>query len=295
MTDPFPDIPQVTIVGPGLLGASVGLGLRACGYAGHLVGVSRTQATLDEAQRVGAIDAGFTEIGPAVQVDGKVVVLLAVPLGRFAEVFKKAAPHQRRGMYLTDVGSTKLSVCAEAKRYLSQPQFFVPAHPMAGSEQQGPTHAKAGLFRGKPCVLCPDDATDENALRAVTTMWEALGAVIHTMTADAHDHQVAAVSHLPHLLAVLLAQTADEIGPLDLASTGFRDTTRLAASNPPMRADIITNNRKPIAEAMDRFASRLNDLRGVVRKGKDEELLALLEGAQEIRRGWEQRRADGAG
>ncbi|MEM1026460.1 MAG: prephenate dehydrogenase [Planctomycetota bacterium] len=281
-----PDLPQVTIIGPGLLGASVGVGLKKAGFAGRIVGFSRTKATLDGAMEVGAIDEGFTDLGPAVQVDGKCIVVVCVPVGRFGDIFRQLAEHQRRGMYVTDVGSTKLSVVADAKRFLKQPQFFVPAHPMAGSEKSGPSHADPELFVGKPCVMCPDDATDANALATIRQMWESLGGVIHLLTADAHDHEVAAVSHLPHLLSVLLTLTADDIGPLDLASSGFRDTSRLALSNPAMRRDIIAANHKPIGEALDRFASRLNELRGVVRKAKDEELIALLESAQAKREAW---------
>jgi prephenate dehydrogenase len=213
-------------------------------------------------------------------------VVVCVPVNRFGDVFRQLAEHQRRGLYITDVGSTKLSVVADARRYLKQPQFFVPAHPMAGSERTGPEHADAELFVGKPCVLCPDDATDPNALRTVHAFWEGLGGLIHRRTADAHDREVAAISHLPHLLSVLLTLSAADAGPLDLASSGFRDVSRLAASNPQMRRDIIAANRKPIGQTLDRFASRLNELRGIVRKGKDDELIALLEEAQATRQAW---------
>lgn len=281
------DIRRVVIVGTGLLGASVGLGLRAAGFDGERVGVGRSQATLDAAIAVGGIDRGVLELSEAVAgVDGKLIVVVAVPVGGFGEVFRGLADHQRRGLIVTDVGSTKLSVAADAKRYLKQPQFFVPAHPMAGSERSGPEAAQDDLFRGRPCVLCPDRDTDAEASAAVRAMWETLGAEIHTMSADDHDRQVAAVSHLPHLLAVLLAHTADDMGPLDLASSGFRDTSRLAMSNPPMRTDIVMANRPPIGEALDRLASRLNELRGLVRKGKETDLLDLFTDAQAIRRAW---------
>ncbi len=244
------DIRRVVVVGTGLLGASVGKGLKAGGFDGEIVGVGRTAVTLERAVALGAIDRGLTQLEEAVGgVDGPLIVVIAVPVGRFGEVFRKLAEAQRRGMVLTDVGSTKASVAAEAKRYLKQPQFFVPAHPMAGSERSGPDAADARLFQGKPCVLCPTADTDASALAVVSEMWEALGAKLCTMTADQHDRQVAAVSHLPHLLAVLLAHTADDMGPLDLASSGFRDTSRLALSNPPMRTDIVMANRKPIGEA----------------------------------------------
>ena len=286
------DIRRVVIVGTGLLGASVGRGLRDAGYAGSILGLARSSATLERATAGGAIDRGVEDLAEAVaDVDGRLIVVLAVPVGSFDEWFRRLAPLQRRGLYITDVGSTKASVAAGGRRHLAQPQFFVPAHPMAGSERSGPEAADGGLFRGKPCVLCPSEDTDDSARDAVERLWQGLGARVRTMPPDEHDRQVAAVSHLPHLLAVLLTQTADDMGPLGLASTGFRDTSRLALSNPPMRQDIIMANRKPIGEALDRFASRLNELRGAVRKGKTDELRALLEAAQQVRQDWQDNRS----
>ena len=282
------DIRRVVVVGTGLLGASVGLGLRAAGYAGQIVGVGRTRPTLDEAEARGAIDRGVEDLADAVtEVEGRLIVVLAVPVGGFDECFRRLSGLQRRGLYITDVGSTKASVAAAARRYLSQPQFFVPAHPMAGSERSGPGAADGSIFRGRPCVLCPGPDTDDAAKASVEAMWRGLGCEVCEMTPDEHDRQVAGVSHLPHLLAVLLARTADDMGPLDLGSTGFRDTSRLALSNPPMRRDIVMANRKPIGEALDRFASRLNELRGIVRKGNAEALIELLEEAQRIRGDWQ--------
>ncbi|MEM9881427.1 MAG: prephenate dehydrogenase [Planctomycetota bacterium] len=282
----FDAVSRVVIVGTGLVGASVGLGLKRAGFTGRVVGVGRTPATLETAKRVGAIDEGTADLAEAVTHDGKLVVVVCVPVGTMGEVFRGLAPHQRRGLYVTDAGSTKLSVAADGRRYLTQPQFFVPAHPMAGSERSGPEAADGGLFRGRPCVLCPHDDAADDAVSAVRGMWEALGATIHVMTADQHDKQVAAVSHLPHLVAVLLAHTADDLGPLGLASTGFRDTTRLASSNPPMRTDIVAANAKPIGEALDRLAANLNELRGLVRKGRTDDLLDLFTDAAAIRDAW---------
>jgi len=282
------DIRQVTIVGTGLLGASVGLGIKAAGFRGAVVGVGRTQATLDTAIELGALDRGHTTLASAMGTSGPGIVVVAVPVSRFSEVFAALATHQRPGLYVTDVGSTKSSVVADAQQHLAQPQLFVPAHPMAGSERSGPEAADGSLFRGKPCVLCPNPDTDADALSAVTAMWQALGAVLHTLTAEDHDRQVAAISHLPHLLAVLLTHTAEALGPLDLASSGFRDTSRLALSSPSMRADIVTANRQPIGEALDQLADRLNDLRQTVHAGKAADLLSLLTEAQTIRQAWDQ-------
>ncbi|MEM9420803.1 MAG: prephenate dehydrogenase/arogenate dehydrogenase family protein [Planctomycetota bacterium] len=281
------EIRRVVIVGTGLLGASVGRGLKEAGFWGEVTGVVRRESTLEAAKAVGAVDFGGTDLAEQVPAEGKVIVVVAVPVSKFSEVFAAIAPLQREGVYVTDVGSTKLSVVADAAKHLSQPNFFVPAHPMAGSEQSGPEAADGGLFRGRPCVLCPSEGTDGDALAAVRGMWEMLGAELHTMSANDHDRQVAAVSHLPHLVAVLLTHTANELGPLDLASSGFRDTSRLALSNPPMRQDIVMANLEPIGETLDHLAGRLNVLREMVRQGKGDELLKLLTEAQQVRQGWQ--------
>ena len=287
-------------MGPGLLGGSVGLGLKAAGWAGRVTGVARRPETLDAARRVGAIDEGVGDLAGALgRLGGRALVVVATPLSGFPAVFKALAPFQRRGLVTTDLGSVKKPVAAEARRHLTQPQFFVPAHPMAGSEKSGPGAASADLFRGRPCVLCPDAATEPGATALVAELFGRLGGEVLSMDAAEHDARVAAVSHLPHLVSALLAQTAAAMGaaagggsgsaaaaggdPLLLASTGFRDATRLALSNPPMRADIVAANRERIGEALDRFAKGLNQLRGEVRKGDHDALLARLEEAQGVR------------
>ena len=294
--DPLPTLDEVedlVIVGPGLLGGSVGLGLRAAGWQGRITGVARRAQTREAAEAVGAIDEGVAGLPAALErLKGRALVVVAVPLSGFASVFRQLAPFQRRGLVTTDLGSVKAPVAAEARRILEQPQFFVPAHPMAGSERSGPEAADAELFRGRPCVICPDEATDPGAAALVASLFERLGGEVVRMAAAEHDARVAAVSHLPHLVSVLLAQTAARMGaaagadgsdPLRLASTGFRDASRLALSNPPMRGDIVAANRERIGEALDRFAKELNQLRGEVRKGDHDALLARLEEAQGIR------------
>ena len=299
MPNPSPELDEVedvVVVGPGLLGGSVGLGLKAAGWTGRITGVARRRETLDAAVEVGAIDEGLDDLAEALgRLGVKSLVVVATPLSGFAAVFRALAPFQRRGLVTTDLGSVKKPVAAEAKRHLTQPQFFVPAHPMAGSEKSGPEAASATLFRGRPCVLCPDEATDPGATALVAELFARLGGEVLTMDAAEHDARVAAVSHLPHLVSALLAQTAAAMGaaaaagagagadPLLLASTGFRDATRLALSNPPMRSDIVAANRERIGEALDRFAKGLNQLRGELRKGDHDALLARLEEAQGIR------------
>ncbi len=279
---------RIVIVGPGLIGASFALAVKSAGYAGLVVGIARTRETLDEAKAVGAIDAAYEDLDHAFaprHTDDELVVI-GVPLGAFASVFKQLAPHERPGRVLTDLGSAKASVVHDCRRHYPAPQRFIPAHPMAGSEQQGPGFASADLFVGKPCVLCPDEHTDADALDTVTQTWQTTGAYTLTMSPTEHDRKVAAVSHLPHLLAVLLCNTLEHTGGLELASTGFRDASRLAASNPPMRADILKANRNEIAEALDRFTKELNTLRGELRKDQHEALLQRMQAAKDLRDAW---------
>ena len=279
------DFQHITIVGPGLLGASLGLALKARGYGGLITGVARSRDTLDRARQVGAIDRGETELAAAV-AEGSRLVVVAVPLGHFEAVFKTTAPLQRPGLVVTDVGSTKAGVCDLAGRLLADPAAFVPAHPMAGSERSGPDHADADLFVGKPCVLTPTDATDAHALRRVEAVWQGLGMTVLRMTAADHDAATATVSHLPHALAALLMNVVDERGNLAVASTGLRSTSRLASGHPAMRADILTSNRAALLASLDSFQSHLEALKAALRDGRDDVVLDTLTHAKTVRDRW---------
>ena len=279
------DVDQIAIIGTGLLGASLGLALRAGGYRGRMVGVGRRPATLNAAVAAGAIDRGVTDLG-AVARDTRLAVV-AVPLGGFAAVFDDLARHDHPDLYVTDLGSTKASVVATAQQRLPDPSRFCGAHPMAGGEGRGPQAADARLFAGKPCVLTPGPDTSARAVALAEALWgDTLGMRLQRMDPAAHDRAVAGVSHLPHLLAVLLMNVADERGGLDLASTGLRDTGRLAASNPPMRRDIVTQNRAAVLESLDAFDRHLKALRSVLQRADDDTLLATLEHARGVRANW---------
>ncbi|MFA9477164.1 prephenate dehydrogenase [Phycisphaerales bacterium AB-hyl4] len=290
MDERIQQIEQVAILGAGLLGTSVGLGLKAAGYAGRVVGVARSEETLAAAKQRGAIDHGTTDVGEAVKASQLAIV--AVPLGQFDRMFQQIAEHEHDGLIITDVGSTKQSVIASAREHLKHPGRFVGAHPMAGSEQQGPEGAQADLCRGKPCIITPGNDTDEDALATVEAMWKSLGMTLIRMSAHEHDVQTATISHLPHAMAVLLVLVAAERGGWDVASTGFRDTTRLASSNPPMRADILMANREQVIEALNTLGHRLDRFIDVLDRGDRGGLLAMLEHARQVRDDWVAHRDD---
>src|SRR5690606_25253862 len=163
---------------------------------------------------------------------------------------------------------------------LKPEQPFVGSHPMAGNEGQGPDAADADLCRGKPCIITPDPRAPAEAVAMVESLWATLGMTILRMSPDEHDLQVAAISHLPHLVSVMLVKVAEQMGGWAIASTGFRDTTRLASSNPPMRADIIDANRSHVVATLNALGAVLDELKAKIELGEHDAVLAMLEAAK---------------
>ena len=285
-SDPLGAVGQLAIIGTGLLGTSVGLALKAGGFRGNVLGVARREATLAQAREVGGIDAATTDVESAI-TDSQLAIL-AVPLGAFEAMLARIGSVSHDRLVLTDVGSTKSSVLAAARRHLPEScrRRFVGAHPMAGSEQQGPEAANPELFRDKPCIITSEPDTDSEAVTLVEALWRRLGMRLLHMTASEHDEAVATVSHLPHAVATLLIQVAMERGGWEVASTGFRDTTRLASSNPPMRADILAANREAILGALDVMRRHLDAFAGLLNRGDIAGVLELLESSRSARERW---------
>lgn len=289
---------QVTVIGTGLLGASLALALRARGYAGRLVGVGRRVETLEQARGLGCFDALTVSTAEALSTaqalpgDQRHVAVLAAPLGHFKEIFEKIAPCDDARLVVTDVGSTKSAVCALADRLLPEPARFVGSHPMAGSEQQGPTAAYAELFEGKPCVLTPEAKTDADAMELIEAMWKLIGMRIIVMDQQQHDRCVAEVSHLPHAVAALLVKlaTVDGGAALSVASTGFADTTRIASGDPSVWVDIFDTNRNAVIESVKQLEEELERFRKAVARGDNGTLYRLLTGAKKARDNWDAQR-----
>jgi len=263
-------IGQTTIIGTGLLGTSLGLAMKARSLATRLVGLGHRRATLDQAIARGAFDAVTTD--PAQALADATLVVIAVPLSAFDAVLARVAGHQHDGMVITDVGSTKVSVLEAAGRHLPRPGRFVGAHPMAGAAQSGPEAASADLFDGRPCVLTPARDTAADALETVRSVWGGVGMTLIELGARTHDEQAATVSHVPHLVARLLVALAEARGGWPLASTGFRDMTRLAGGDPALWRDIVDANRQPIVEALGEFRDQLETLTRLIDAGDDDAL-----------------------
>jgi len=293
-------VKQVTIIGTGLLGASLALALKQRGYAGRLVGVGRRAETLERARGLGCFDDLTTETAEALAGAGKLgntqahLAVIAAPLGHFQEIFTKLASADDGSVVVTDVGSTKATVCRMAAELLPDPGRFVGAHPMAGSEQTGPDAADGGLFDGKPCVVTPGEMADAKAVEVVESVWSAVGMRLVRMTPEDHDNNVALISHLPHAAAALLVQVAigaggesGGAGVLDIASTGFADTTRIASGDPGLWVDIFRENRKALLGSLDRLGEAVHSFRELVKHGDDDALMEFLKHAKTARDRWD--------
>ena len=278
------DAERITIIGTGLLGGSIGLGLRAAGFDGRIIGVGRRDSTINHAIELNCIDEGTTCIADGVANSD--MILLATPIGVFESLLGELAECDLKNATITDVGSTKAQVCETAARLLDGKAPFVGSHPMAGSEQHGPEHAQADLFRDATCIVTPTDDTNTDALSRVESLWASLGMRVLSMTPTEHDQVAARVSHLPHAVAVLLMQLADRLGGLDIAATGLRDTTRVASGDARVWLDIFSSNRTAVVNSIDNFTEELAELRRLLTDNDDTKLSQLLTHAKTVRDGW---------
>lgn len=282
---PLPDVAQIAIVGTGLIGGSIGLGLKAAGYEGRIVGIGRKAAKLRRAKELGCIDQGATSAIPTLRKSQ--LVILATPISSFEDWFSLLVAECHHRMVITDVGSTKQQICDAADKKLGMYRHrFVGSHPMAGSERKGPENAKADLFRGRPCILTPVKDTSVESLKTVEQLWTTLGMRIVKMTPREHDEAVARISHLPHAVAGTLVMLAERLGGTEVASTGFRDTTRVASGDPHLWLDIFTSNREAVVAAIDEFSAELAVFRNALAKKKDVRVLQLLNAAKQGRDAW---------
>lgn len=270
---------RVAIVGVGLMGASIGLAWKARFPASYVLGISRSDVTLDTAIQRGAIDTGLREIGPELRSADFLVV--ATPVDRIAETVAQARQQLSKSALMTDVGSTKGAIVSAVR---AQPGHveFVGSHPLAGSHKSGPMAASADLFVDRVCVLTPTSETTPEALDKVRKFWQILGMRVLSMPAEEHDAIVARTSHLPHLAAFALARSVTP-SDLKLAASGFRDTTRLAASRAEIWTAIFRDNRDAVLNAVDRYLAEIAKLKDAIESGDEALMENLLTDAKRIR------------
>lgn len=266
---------RMAIIGVGLIGGSLARVLRKKGQVGEIVGIGRTEPNLRRAVELGVIDRYSQD--PCQGVAGADLVFLATPVCSIASVLEMISPFLAPGCVVTDGGSVKETVVAACERLMPEGTFFVGGHPIAGTERSGVDASFDTLYQGKRCIVTPTDTTDEQALRRVVRMWQAAGSEVVQMDPHKHDRIVAAISHLPHMVAYSLVNAVEGYDRFDesilkYSAGGFRDFTRIASSDPAMWRDIALMNGPAILEMMDFFSDYLGRLRTLVEKGDAAEL-----------------------
>jgi prephenate dehydrogenase len=279
-------INRLCIIGVGLIGGSLARDLRREGLVGEVVGASRNTSNLERAVELGVIDRYETNIPTAVKEADMVVV--AVPLGAMADVFRALRGKLDDGAVVTDVGSAKSSVLKAATDVFGEvPGFLVPAHPIAGTEHSGVDASMEGMFKDRMVILTPAPETRADAVQRVKSMWQGTGAKIIEMSASHHDEVLAATSHLPHMLAYtlvdVLGRMEERVEIFRFAAGGFRDFTRIASSDPQMWHDICFANRDALVHALEHFSDDLNQAIDAIRRGDSEAIKALFTRAKALR------------
>jgi cyclohexadieny/prephenate dehydrogenase len=280
---------RLALIGIGLIGSSVARIAREHGdIAAEVVVSARTQKTLDRVMELGIADR--VEIDPGKAVEGADCVMLCTPVGAFADLAARIAPHLAPGAILTDVGSTKVSVIRDVGPLVPEGVHLVPAHPVAGTEYSGPDAGFTTLFQNRWTLLTPPPGTDAAAVEKVAELWRRCGSMVEIMEPAHHDRVLAIVSHLPHLLAFTICGTADDLADesrqevLRFAASGFRDFTRIAASDPVMWRDIFLNNREALLEMLARFMEDAQAMSRAVRWGDAAYIEDKVERGRKIRR-----------
>jgi cyclohexadieny/prephenate dehydrogenase len=280
---------RLALIGIGLIGSSIARAVRERGLAGEIRVQSRSAETVAAAKRLKLGDR--YAISAAEAAEGADLVVIAIPVGAYAAVAGEMAPVLKPGAIVTDAGSVKLSVIRQMQPHIPAHAHFVPAHPVAGTEHSGPAAGFAELFHNRWCILTPPEGTDPHAVERVRKFWEALGANVEIMAADHHDLVLAITSHVPHLIAYNIVGTAAHLEQvtqsevMKFAAGGFRDFTRIAASDPTMWRDVFLNNKEAVLEMLGRFSEDLTALQRAIRFGDGDALFDLFTRTRAIRRG----------
>jgi len=280
---------RIALIGFGLIGGSIARAARARGLAGEIVVTARSAKTRARVTELGIADRVVETNAEA--TDGADLVILCIPVGACGAVAQEIAPHLKPGAIVSDVGSVKGAIVRDMAPHLPASIHFVPAHPVAGTEHSGPDSGFAELFINRWCILTPPEGTDTAAVDRLRAFWTAIGARVETMTPEHHDLVLAITSHLPHLIAYTIVGTADELGEvtssevMKFSAGGFRDFTRIAASDPTMWRDVFLSNKDAVLEMLGTFNEDLSKLTRAMRRGDGEALFEHFTRTRAIRRG----------
>jgi cyclohexadieny/prephenate dehydrogenase len=280
---------RIALIGLGLIASSIFWAVKRAGLNSHVTGYARSAETRETARRIGLCDSVYETAAEAVQ--GADLVILCVPVGVMGAVAADIAPALKSGSTISDVGSVKRAVIDAVAPCLPDHVNFVPAHPLAGTEHSGPESGFAGLFDNRWCLLVCDQGTDAQAVARLDHFWLALGAKVDHMDPDHHDLVLAVTSHAPHLIAYTMVGVADDLSRvtdsevINYSAAGFRDFTRIAASDPTMWRDVFLTNKEATLEILGRFTEELFALQRAIRTGDGDQLHAYFTRTREIRRG----------
>jgi prephenate dehydrogenase len=274
---------RVSILGVGLLGASLALALRRAGLCGYIVGCGRREENLRRALAAGIIDDYRMEAEAAVEAAD--LVALCTPVGIFTEIASRIGPCLKKGALVTDVGSVKGGLVSEVEALMPEGASFIGSHPIAGGDKAGIDEARHDLFSGVRCIVTPTEKSDSAALEAVVALWRQVGGRVEIMNPFLHDEIFALVSHLPHLVAYALVNTVESVDPnrIEYSGGGFRDSTRIAMSSPELWRDIARFNRENLLQALDIFRDNLDRIAGCVEDNNWEWLENEFDRARKLR------------
>ena len=279
---------KVCIVGLGLIGGSIGLAIKRSNISNQITGYARSNSTLERAIELGLVDSVKDNLKDA--VNNSDLVILATPLSTFRELVEDMSPFLKKGCIITDTGSAKLTVIEDLKDILPNGVEFVPGHPIAGTEESGPDAGFAELFDNRWCILTPTEDNSSNAVDLVKGFWESIGSKVEIMDPMHHDKVLAITSHIPHLIAFNIVGTANNLANVTekevvkYSAGGFRDFTRIAASDPKMWSDIFTYNSDAVLEMLDLFSNDLAKLKAAVIKKDSDLLFSNFEKTREVRK-----------
>lgn len=280
---------RVALIGLGLIASSMFWAMKRGDLAGDVTGYAPSAQTRETAREIGLCDKVCDSIAEA--VEGADLVVLCVPVGVMGAVAEQIAPHLKTGATVSDVGSVKKDVIDAVLPHLPEGVHFVPAHPIAGTEHSGPRSGFAELFENRFTLIVPVEGSDRGAVERLTTLWQEMGALTEEMNADHHDLVLAVTSHTPHLIAYTMVGVADDLGRvtdgevIKYSAAGFRDFTRIAASDPTMWRDVFLHNKEATLEILGRFTEELFALQRAIRTGDGEHLFDYFTRTRAIRRG----------
>ena len=279
---------KIALLGLGLIGSSLSHAARRANLTGSISGYARSAETRATALEIGIVNTVHETAADAVK--GADLIILCSPIGTYAQLAEEIAPHLKAGAILTDVGSVKGAVVRDVAPHLPLNVHFIPGHPIAGTEQSGPRAGFATLFDNRWCILTPPPHANPEAVAKLKAFWEALGSMVDEMTPEHHDLVLAITSHLPHLIAYNTVATAADLEEvtksevIKYSAGGFRDFTRIAASDPTMWRDVFLNNREAVLEMLGRFSEELSVLQRAIRWGDGDTLFDLFTRARDVRR-----------